>query len=721
MVRRTLFVVTLALLVSPAFAKTKYQPLPVHLDRDGEKWAAKTLRKMSLEGKVGQLFMIWTRAQFVNANSPEYAQLRDTMNKYHVGSFAMTVRYEPPFLYRSEPLEAAQLLNRLQSDSKLPLLIAADFELGVSNRLHGTTAFPNAMAIGATGRADYAESFGRITGLEARAIGVHWNFFPVADVNSNPENPIINTRSFGEDPQQVGDLVSAYIRGAHSSGLLTTAKHFPGHGDTATDSHLGLAQVGGDRSRLDSIELPPFRKAIAAGVDCVMVAHVTVPALDSKPNSVATVSSPIVTGLLRHDLHFSGIIVTDALDMAGLTRLYVADIGREAVDAFRAGNDVLLIPPDLDAAYRAMVAAVRSGEIPESRLDESVLKILRVKASLGLHKARLVDLSALDVAVGRPENFAAGQQMADDAITLVRQNGAVFPLKRAGTAAGGLPYQKGEEVRNHLLVIVFSDDVRLEAGRALERRIKARVPDANVIYTDPQLSGVLADGVLHAAAEADKIVVAVYASPSAGKMVKTDGAVQNSVSLPEESANLLRQILKTGAAKTMVVAIGNPYLAKDFPEVQNYLCTFSAAQVSETSAVKALFGEIEIHGHLPVTIPGVALRGEGIVQPAQKIDDGGSPHANSTFQLSPAHDGPFAAHGVQRQRQERQQRAGQERGHYHAFWRSPCEQQCRRARYRFAGLSRRPPEIEGRRQRREERQREHFHFGFWVESGCPAV
>lgn len=620
MLRRALFLLTIALLTFPGFAKTKYQPLPIHLDRDGEKWAEKTLRKMSVEEKVGQLFMIWTRAQFFNVNSPDYAQLRDTMKKYHVGAFAMTVRYEPPFLYRNEPFEATELLNRLQTDSKLPLLIAADFEVGVSNRLHGTTAFPNAMAIGATGRVENAEAFGRITGQEARAIGVHWNFFPIADVNSNPDNPIINTRSFGEDPQQVGDMVSAYTRGAHASGMLITAKHFPGHGDTATDSHLGLAQVSGDRARLDSVELPPFRKAIAAGVDSIMVAHVTVPALDSKPNAVATVSPQIVSGLLRHELGFQGIIVTDALDMAGLTRIYAADIGREAVDAFKAGNDVLLIPPDLDAADRAMVAAVRSGEISEARLDESVLKILKVKASLGLHKARLVDLAALDAAVGKPENIAAGQQMADDAVTLVRQNGAVLPLKKTGTAAAALPYQGVVEVRNHLLVVVFLDDVRLEAGRVLERQIKLRVPDANVIFTDPRTVAAMADGVLRATAQADKIIVAVYASPTAGKMavVKPGGAVQNSVSLPEDGANLLRQILTVGAAKTIVMAMGNPYLAKDFPEVQNYLCTFSAAQVSEASAVKALFGEIEVHGHLPVTIPGVAARGDGIVLPAPK-------------------------------------------------------------------------------------------------------
>jgi len=617
MVRRILALTLLVLGVS-ALAKTKYQPLPVRLDRDGEKWAQKTLRKMSLEEKVGQLFMIWTRAEFLNLSSPEYSHLRDTINKYHIGSFAMTVRYEPPFLYKNQPYEAADLLNRLQGDSKLPLLIAADFELGVSNRLNGTTAFPNAMAIGATGSLEYAKAFGRITGEEARAIGVHWNFFPVADVNSNPDNPIINTRSFGEDPQQVGDFVSAYVRGAHSAGLLTTAKHFPGHGDTATDSHLGLAQVTGDRARLESVELPPFRKAIEAGVDSVMVAHVSVPALDSSPNAVATISPEIVSHLLKQQLHFPGIVITDALDMGALTRLYVSDIGREAVDAFKAGNDMLLIPPDLEAAYQAILKAVQSGEIPPSRVDESVLKILRVKASLGLNKARLVDLSALDSKIGVPQNVALAQEMADAAITLVRQNGAALPIKRTGTTDSRLPYQTLGEVRNQLLVVIVSDDVRLEAGRVLERQIKMRVPDANVIYTDEQLAAVMSLDIVRAAGEAAKIVVAVYASPTAGKMIRTNSGVRNSLSLGGDSTSLLLQILRSQVQKTILVAMGNPYLAKDFPEVQNYLCTFSAAPVSEVSAVKALFDEIEIHGQLPVSVPGIARRGAGLKVSAVK-------------------------------------------------------------------------------------------------------
>jgi beta-N-acetylhexosaminidase len=300
--------------------------------------------------------------------------------------------------------------------------------------------------------------------------------------------------------------------------------------------------------------------------------------------------------------------------MAGLTRLYAKDIGREAVDAFKAGNDMLLIPPDLGAAYEAMIAAVRSGEISQTRLDESVLKILKLKVSLGLHKARLVDLVTLDSAIGRPENVAAGQQMADDAITLVRQKAGVLPLKKSGTTAAGLPYQGMAEVRNRLVVVIFSDDVRLEAGRVLERQIKSRVPDANVIYTDSSLAGVLNDKVLNAVRTADKVVVAVYASPTAGKMIAANGKVQNSVSLVGDSATLFKGMIDSAPAKTVVVAMGNPYLAKDFPEVQNYICTFSAAPVSEMATAKALFGEIEFHGHLPVAIPGIAPRGAGVTQ-----------------------------------------------------------------------------------------------------------
>src|SRR5580693_9139475 len=616
-------------LVCSCLATEKYQrPGPVHLDRAGEKWAEQTLHKLSTEEKVGQLFVVWVRAKFLNVDSPEYLQLRDSMRKYHLGGFTMTVPWDPPFLYRSQPYEAAELLNRLQQDSKLPSLIAADFERGVTMRLHGATEFPHAMAFGAAGKLEYAEAFGRITAQEARAIGVHWNFFPDADVNSNPANPIINTRSFGEDPQQVGDLVTAYIRGAQANGMMATVKHFPGHGDTATDSHLGVAQVTGDMARLKSIELPPFQKAISAGVDSVMVAHVSIPALDSDPNHVATTSPAIVTGLLKNQMGFKGIVVTDALDMAGLTRLYGAHIGRAAVDAFKAGNDVLLIPADLDASYRAMLEAVRSGEISPGRLDASVLKILKAKASLSLHKSRLVNLEALSTLVGKPENLALGQQIAADAVTLVRDNGKLLPLKSSGTAAATLPYQRVEEVRNTTVAIIFSDDMRTEAGRRLEREIRERVPDANVTYVDPRVAGAMADDLLKAVDNAQSVIAAVYEVPVAGNVMKGANGVTNSVGLSDASGALLQHVLDHAAEKTAVLAMGNPYLAQDFPAVQNYLCTFSNATVSEISAVKALYGELTIRGHLPVSIPNIAQRGAGIERLAEAAQ-GGSQHAYS--------------------------------------------------------------------------------------------
>ena len=615
-----------AVAAAPA-AEKPAPPRGIRLDREGEKWAEKTLHKLSLEEKVGQLFMVWVRAQFLNQSSPDYIQLRNSIRKYHLGSVGMTVRFEPPFLYRNQPYEAATLLNRLQHDSKLPLLVGADFERGVTMRLQGATEFPHAMAFGAAGKLEYAESFGRITAEEARAIGVHWNFFPDADVNSNPANPIINTRSFGEDPQQVGDLVLAYLRGAHEGQMLTTVKHFPGHGDTASDSHLSVAQVTGARPRLDSVELPPFRRAIEAGVDAVMVAHVTVPALDPDPDHVASTSPAVVTDLLKKDLGFRGLVVTDALDMAGLTRLYQANIGRAAVDAFKAGNDLLLIPADLDASYRAMLDAVRSGEIPQANIDASVLKILKIKASLNLHKVREVSIDDLDKVVGKPENLALGQQVADDAVTLLRDNGKVLPLEHQGTVKGNLPYLSIPEVQNHLVVVIFSDDVRTDAGRALERQVRARVPDADILYVDPRIAPGMTDEILKATGEAERVVAAVFIVPTAGKAVQTASGPQNTVGMPTATAALLQKIMERSADKTAVVAMGNPYLAADYPGVQTYLCTFSNATVSELSAVKALFGEMPVHGHLPVTIPNIAPRGAGMERP-QQASNGGSSHAD---------------------------------------------------------------------------------------------
>jgi beta-N-acetylhexosaminidase len=622
MVRHLLLI---ALLLVAAFcvgkdkSKERYQQVgPIHLDNSGRKWAEKTLRKMSPEEKVGQLFGIKVLAQFLNDADPRWIQLRDSVRKYHIGSLVMTVPVDGPVLLRSQPYVAAELLNRLQRSSKLPLMVAADFERGVSMRLNGVTVFPHAMAFGATGKTENAEIFGRISALEARAVGVQWNFFPDADVNSNPANPIINTRSFGGDPNRVGDFVVAYIRGAHEGGLLTTAKHFPGHGDTASDSHLGLAQVTGDRARLDAIELLPFKRAIEAGVDAVMVAHVTVPALDSEPKQVATTSKAIVDGVLKEEMGFKGVVVTDALDMAGLTRLYAKNVGRAAVESFKAGNDVLIIPADLDASYRAMLQAVESGEIGRDRLDQSVRKILELKASVGLNKARLVDLGQLSNEIAKPENVAEGQRIADEAITLVRDNGKVIPLQSVGTPEAGLPYQSLTEAGNRLVVVIFSDDLRTDSGRMLERQVLARVPDARVIYVDARSGAGMKEAVVQAVGAAEHVIAAVYVVPTAGKAVRAaGGGLKNTVAMDDATGSLLAAVLDRAAERTVVLAMGNPYVIEDFPAIQNYVCAFSNVTVSETAAIKALFGEIPIGGHLPVTIPGVASRGDGLERHAR--------------------------------------------------------------------------------------------------------
>ena len=595
------------------------KPGPVNLTSDGRRWVQQTLKKLSLEEKVGQMINVRYFTDFQNFESDSYRQFRDQMKKYHVGSVTLTVHVEAGFLLKNPPLEVASIANQLQRDSKLPLLVAADFERGLFSRVSSVPAFPDAMAFGATGNPRYAERFGAIAADEARAVGVHWDFFPVADVNSNPDNPIINTRSFGEEPNQVGALVAAFIHGARAHGMLTTAKHFPGHGDTATDSHLGVAKVEGDLPRLEGVELPPFKQAIRAGVDSVMVAHVSAPALDPDPNTVATVSKKVVTGLLRDELGFKNVIITDAMEMRGLTSLYPAGRGtpmaRAAVDAVKAGDDVLLWPTDVDGAVSGIVSAVRSGEIAESRIDASVRRILEMKASLGLHKARLVDLSQVPYVVSRQEDMQFAQQVADEAVTLVRDNGPVLPLSRfRPPATEGEIFQPAMKPTAKTLVIVITESVHGATGRGFEAAFKARRADATFYYVDNTLAPLLAPEILQSVKDAEKVVVAAYVVPTAAKQVMVNGKLANSVSLEQQATGeLLGHVLQAAAAKTVVIAMGNPYVGESFPDIQAYMCTYSNASSSELSAVKVLFGELKPIGKLPVTLPGLAPRGRPVL------------------------------------------------------------------------------------------------------------
>ncbi len=594
---------------------------PVQLTNDGRRWVEKTLKHLSLEEKVGQMLNVRYFTDFQNFSSPDYQRFREQMQKYHLGSIVLTVHTDGPILLKNGPLEVAAVANQLQRDSKVPLLIAADFERGLDSRVSGTLSFPDAMAFGAIGDPARAEQYGAIVADEARALGIQWNFFPVADVNSNPDNPIINTRSFGEDPVMVGKMVSAYIKGAAEHGLLTTAKHFPGHGDTGTDSHLGVARVEGDMRHLQSTELPPFRDAISAGAAAIMVAHLAVPALESDPNKVATISHRVVTDVLRNELNFHGVVVTDALEMRGLTSIYppgaVSPTARAAVDAVKAGNDVILWPTDLDGAFQGVIAAVRRGEISESRIDESVRRILEMKASVGLHHARLVDLDQLSYRLDKAENVAFAQSVAEDAITLVRDNQHVLPLAPLPPPpTESETFQAQVKPGVQVVSVVLTDTIHGDWGRAFEKALKQRRADATVFYVDKTIAGAMSGQVMQAVKDAGKVVVAAYIVPTPAKQVMVNGQMVNSVGLEESTGELLRNILETAASKTIVVAMGSPYVAQSYPSIENYLCTFSNSTSSEIAAVKVLFGQAVAAGHLPVTLPGIAERGFAVQRSA---------------------------------------------------------------------------------------------------------
>src|SRR5580692_10119930 len=399
---------------------------PAKLSPEGERWVAQTLKSMTLDEKVGQVFAVWAYGAFMSTESPEYRDLLRDVEEKHIGSFAIQTQGSPIGIVRSQVYPTAVLVNTLQSHAKVPLLVAADFERGTSMRVEEGSSFPHNMAVAATGDPRDAYTMGKITALEARAVGVPWIFAPDADVNSNPDNPIINTRSFGEDPERVSEFVAAFVRGVEENGGLATAKHFPGHGDTSTDSHLDLPTVKGDRARLESVELAPFRAAIAAGTSSIMTGHLAVPALEPDPDVPATMSPRITTDLLRKQMGFDGLVVTDALDMGGVTVRYSP--GEVAVRSILAGADVLLVPPVLDAALQAVRDAVASGRIPMARLDEAVTRILRAKAFLGLNKSKLVDLNSLAQNFDRPEFERAALDIADRGVTLLRDDQHILPL-----------------------------------------------------------------------------------------------------------------------------------------------------------------------------------------------------------------------------------------------------------------------------------------------------
>jgi beta-N-acetylhexosaminidase len=538
------------------------------------------MRTLTLHDKIAQLIFIPFHGAAPNSATREYRQFVHLVRDTHVGGLVLVNWSNGRAIQKAEPYALAAFVNRMQRLAPVPLIVSGDFERGASMRVDGTTMFPHAMAFGATGDPSLARYEGEITAREARALGVQWVFFPVADVNSNPDNPIINIRSFGENPEEVAKFVTAFIEGAKAdpkNRVLTTAKHFPGHGDTAVDTHLNLATISGNAEQLHRVELLPFQAAIRAGVDSIMTAHIAVPALDA-PDVPATISHAIITGLLRQQMGFNGLVVTDALEMGGIAKGYSA--GEAAVKALEAGVDVLLMTPDPERALAAVMAAVRSGRLTQKRIDESVERVLAAKVATGLDRRRFVDTEAIGDLVNQPEANQRAQEIADRAVTLVKNDRNMIPLS---------PHSK-------VCYFTLAESRFSTEGQSFAQELKRRNPDAHLWQLDPTMPIPSPDPAC------DSYVVAAFSSVA---------AYTGNVALRGDFPKLIDSLIGTGKPVALV-ALGSPYLLRSFPGVTAYLATFSTVPPSEVSAVKALLGEIPIGGHLPVTIPNVAKYGEGI-------------------------------------------------------------------------------------------------------------
>ncbi len=558
----------------------------------------------------------WMLGDYTAADDPNFRRIERLLREQHLGGIIISV---------GSPTEIAAKLNALQAASPLPLLVGADLETGAAFRarggyflpnaidLGGATSFPYQMGIGATRDSSLAYAMGRITAQEGRALGIHMAFAPVVDVNNNPKNPVISLRSFGENPRLVARLGAAFVRGIQENGMLATAKHFPGHGDTEQNSHLELARVDASRARIDSVELVPFRAAVNAGVRGVMTFHGFLPALDTTPIA-ATLNPRIMTDLLRGDLGFKGLVVTDALDMNGvLGKMSMAEVTQRAV---AAGADVLLMPTDDVGAIDAVVDGVKTGRFSESRIDGSVRKLLAAKHELALDRQRVVDVQALRTVVGDSANLATARTAAERAITLVKDSLGMLPLGRLPKTA-------------RVVSLTIAPRTNLGAGAAFNAELARAFPTTRAVTLSPEsvygasssapvgaavtggtyvaspqptLFPASVENALRASQGADIVIVSSYfgASSSTAKLAAPGGM-----------RDLIDSLQKSGA-KVILVSFSNPYIASELPATPAYLITWGDMPVSQRAAARALLGLAPIAGQLPITIPSVAGYGAGL-------------------------------------------------------------------------------------------------------------
>lgn len=567
--------------------------------QDTRSWAERTLDQLTLEEKAGQILMPWVLGDFAPEGSQSHERVFSFIEEQKIGGVIMSV---------GTPFEVAAKLNDLQSHADLPLLVAADLETGAGFRMRGAihmpgtidlggaTNFPSLMAVGATGREDLAYEMGRITAVEARAVGVHVPFAPVLDVNNNPDNPIINVRSFGEDPEKVAEMGIAFIRGVQENGAIATGKHFPGHGDTNVDSHVGLPVITHDRARMDSVELRPFQRAIDSGMGAIMTAHISVPSLNGGVREPSTLSPEVLTNVLREEMGFEGIVFTDAMDMSAIARQHRS--GEAAVRALEAGADVILMPASVSGAIEGIVTAVREGRLTEARLDRSVMHVLETKESLGLHENRYVAMEEIPRTVGIPEHTEVAGQIAEEAITLLKNDNDLLPL--AGTRSArvmSVSYRRGSDVL---------------AGRYFNQALRETYPRLRAVEVDGDSDEDEYQELRRRAREQALVVVSTYV---------TSVNVSGSFTLPEELVRFVRFLDEIGVPHT-VVSFGNPYLITDFPDVQSYLLAWSGSEASQRAAAAAMLGQSRIHGRTPTRIPPLFEIGDGLLIPRRGSNAG---------------------------------------------------------------------------------------------------
>jgi beta-glucosidase-like glycosyl hydrolase/CubicO group peptidase (beta-lactamase class C family) len=605
----------LALILLAACApRSAARPQPPPVGASDAQWVESTLDRLTLRQKAAQLVIPRIPGGFLPTDGDAWDRIRGWVQQDGIGGVIATI---------GPPMEQAVKFNALQELSDVPLIVTADMEHGPGQLLNGgvvlpyglenggATAFPPLMALGAAGDATLAYELGRITAAEARAVGVHMTYAPVVDVNNNPANPIINTRSYGADPALVARMATAHIRGLQDNGMLATAKHFPGHGDTGTDSHIELPVITVSKARADSIELVPYRAAIDAGVAAVMTAHIAFPALtgDSLP---ATLSGEILTGLLRDELGFGGIITTDAMDMGAIVRNYGTTVA--PIMALRAGADLLLQvnPSDVGPVIDAIVAAVERGELTEARLDESVRRLLEAKARLGLHRSRTVDLARVPSLLATAAHGEVADDISNRSITVVRDRDRMLPL-----------------LARRVLSIVYADDPDPFAGRVLQRALAERLPGLRTALLDAGASAAELDAVRRQAQEADVILFSPFVRVRAYK---------GELAVAQQVGDLINEFART--RPTLVAAFGNPYLLSQFPAASTYLLAWGQTEPSQRAAARAITGQIAIGGRLPIPIPGVAAIGDGLSIPKAA---GASPSSPLLRRSTPAPPPPGLA------------------------------------------------------------------------------